>query len=684
MKLGDVRIGTKILSGFGIIVLLFLVTGICIKYYQGHMVAASSIVDASMEMKISVRTDMQMLMEMLSAEDKDGVADVWAEHERLVEDFDLYSDGILKGAETPAGLIHATTDLELRRIVEKADSFHSNEFQPRVRKMNDLMLESYIVIQERNAAMEKTEEAYNSVIELAEVLEVAISNYIESRLNSGGSAEEILFTEVSWSDMVMEIKVIMGETRIALEELVQSSDDADIDKFEEKYEATLKKFDVFVQSLLNGGNADGNIITKVNDLNLRNAVNRLDKVHDQELQPAAAILIASQHRHNDILVDLLKVDVEADNIGEEMFTMIGQVEEGAKDVFNNSLMQVNGAIFTGVGVAMALAIMIGIILARLIVRPLSLAVDTSSAMANGDLSKDVESTGCDEIGSMLSAMGQMVEKLRSVVYGVNGAVDNIAAGSQELSSASESLSQGATEQAASIEELSAAIEEVTSSIARNSDNSQQTAALASKAAAKASESGSAVTQAVTAMKNIADKITIIEDIARQTNLLALNAAIEAARAGEHGKGFAVVAAEVRKLAERSGTAASEISELSSSTVIVADQAVVMLDELVPDIESTSELISEINATCAEQDSAIQQIGSAVSQVERATQISASSSEEVASTSEELASQAESLREMMLFFDCGDSRLVRNQINSSSRNKIKALPSAGLSDDFERF
>ena len=180
-----------------------------------------------------------------------------------------------------------------------------------------------------------------------------------------------------------------------------------------------------------------------------------------------------------------------------------------------------------------------------------------------------------------------------MVYGVNSAVGNVASGSEELSATAETLAQGTTEQAASIEELSASIEEVVASIAQNTENSQKTAQIASKAAERASESGGAVTQAGGAMKQIAERIIIIEDIARQTNLLALNAAIEAARAGEHGKGFAVVASEVRKLAERSGMAAGEISELSTSTVIVADKAVGMLDELLPDIEKTSELISEI-------------------------------------------------------------------------------------------
>jgi methyl-accepting chemotaxis protein len=154
------------------------------------------------------------------------------------------------------------------------------------------------------------------------------------------------------------------------------------------------------------------------------------------------------------------------------------------------------------------------------------------------------------------------------------------------------------------------------------------------------------------MKEIADKISIIEEIARQTNLLALNAAIEAARAGEHGKGFAVVAAEVRKLAERSQTAAGEISNLSSTSVAVAEQAGGIINKLVPDIQRTAELVQEIAAGSREQSQGADQINQAIQQLDQVIQKNAGASEEMAATAEELSSQSRVLQDTIAFFRIG--------------------------------
>jgi methyl-accepting chemotaxis protein len=195
---------------------------------------------------------------------------------------------------------------------------------------------------------------------------------------------------------------------------------------------------------------------------------------------------------------------------------------------------------------------------------------------------------------------------------------------------------------------------MSATVDRNADSARSTDNMAAQAASQAKEGGAAVRETVAAMRSIAAKIGIIDDIAYQTNLLALNAAIEAARAGEHGKGFAVVATEVRKLAERSQVAALEISELASGSVSQAELAGKLLDEMVPAITRTSELVREIATASAEQSHGASQINMALGQLSQATQQNASSSEELAATSEEMSSQAAHLQQLVAYFKVTDS------------------------------
>jgi methyl-accepting chemotaxis protein len=273
-------------------------------------------------------------------------------------------------------------------------------------------------------------------------------------------------------------------------------------------------------------------------------------------------------------------------------------------------------------------------------------------IANGDLT--VQPKPMSEKDKLGKALQSMVERLRGVVGDAIAAANNVSSGSQELSSTSEQMSQGATEQAAAAEEASASMEQMASNIKQNADNASQTEKISKQSAKDAEASGAAVNKAVSAMQTIAEKITIVQEIARQTDLLALNAAVEAARAGEHGKGFAVVASEVRKLAERSQTAATEISGLSGETVKAAQDAGEMLAKLVPDIHKTADLVAEISAACREQDVGASQINEAIQQLDKVTQQNAAASEEMSATSEELASQSEELQTSISYFRTDNS------------------------------
>jgi len=278
--------------------------------------------------------------------------------------------------------------------------------------------------------------------------------------------------------------------------------------------------------------------------------------------------------------------------------------------------------------------------------------EKTKMIAAGDMT--IEMKPRSEKDELIISLSEMIKAISDIVTQVQVSSDNIADASQQMSSNSQQVSQGASEQASAAEEVSSSMEEMASNIQQNTDNSQQTEKIAAKAAEDIMEGSKNVSMTVMVMKKIAEKVSIIGDIAFQTNILALNAAVEAARAGEHGRGFAVVAAEVRKLAERSHVAAGEINELTKSSVDVADKAGKQLEAIVPDIQKTAKLVQEITAASIEQNSGANQINNAINQLNKVTQQNAASAEEMATSSEELSSQADNLRDLIGFFKVKDS------------------------------
>ncbi|HAK44749.1 MAG TPA: methyl-accepting chemotaxis protein [Spirochaeta sp.] len=313
--------------------------------------------------------------------------------------------------------------------------------------------------------------------------------------------------------------------------------------------------------------------------------------------------------------------------------------------------------------AAAAAVLFGIIIALIITRsitvPMRKILGTTRSVADGDFTANIDIQQKDEIGLLAEALADMIRKLSVVVSDIRSTSVNVSGGSQQLSDTSIQISQGATEQAANAEEVSSSMEEMGSNVQQNADNAAQTEKIASKAAKDAAEGGLVVIEAVEAMNEIAEKINVIEEIARNTNLLSLNAAIEAARAGEHGKGFAVVASEVGKLAANSQKAAAEILELAQSTVSKADDAGAKIQAIVPDIQKTAELVSEINASSSEMNSGIGQINQAMVQLDQVIQQNASAAEESSSMSEELTGQANQLMEFVSVFKIDNSYSGKN-------------------------
>ncbi len=309
------------------------------------------------------------------------------------------------------------------------------------------------------------------------------------------------------------------------------------------------------------------------------------------------------------------------------------------------------AALTALGFAAGLAL--ALLIAAAVVGPIRKVVEGTSELAAGNLAIELEATGTDEMGRLLREVGGMAAKMRAAFREVKDAAQAVAGGSRQLAATANGLSEGAARQAASAEEASSSIEEMHAAIRESAGNAAETQRIARASAEGAREAGATVTRTVEAMKQIAEKTSIVEEIAYQTNLLALNAAIEAARAGEKGRGFAVVAQEVRKLAERSQAAAVEIGELSRTSTDVAEEAGGRIARLVPDIEKTADLVQQIAAAAREQESGVEQIDGAIRSLNEVVQQNATTAEETSATAEELSRQAGALETAVSFFRIGD-------------------------------
>jgi len=317
-------------------------------------------------------------------------------------------------------------------------------------------------------------------------------------------------------------------------------------------------------------------------------------------------------------------------------------------IMQDAISQLKSQVIIGI-VLIFVVIAVVILLMRRSFKPLLSLTEVSARISQGDLTQKIDLARNDEVGELACSFNQMTDKLNEIVHIIAENTFGINAASQELSSSSQQLSEGASEQASSTEEVSSSMEEMAASISHNTDNSQEAEGIANAILKRVDEVRVSGEDSYKSVVSIAEKIHIVNEIAHQTNILALNAAVEAARAGEHGKGFAVVAAEVRKLAERSKDAATEIVELSNVGKVKTEETFKQMEAVVPEIHRNNELIQSVTAASMEQNSGAKQINDAIQQLNQVTQQNASVAETVSSSSEELSNQARQLEEAIAYF-----------------------------------
>jgi methyl-accepting chemotaxis protein len=276
------------------------------------------------------------------------------------------------------------------------------------------------------------------------------------------------------------------------------------------------------------------------------------------------------------------------------------------------------------------------------------------ALKQGQLKMhEISEISKDEIGMLWTAIVDVNSNLREIVKGILESAEKVADSSNQMNNMSVEVADGANKQATSAEEVSSSMEQMTSSIEQNSDNALKTEKISETAVDGIKKLASEAELSLQFIRQISHKISIVNDIAFQTNLLALNAAVEAARAGEHGKGFSVVAAEVRRLAERSKTAADEIISLADNCVKITERAHSMMGQLIPEIEQTSQLIKEISAASFEQKTGSVQINTAISQLNEIIQQNSLTADKLSVYAKNLENEADGLRDNIQFFSVED-------------------------------
>lgn len=578
--------------------------------------------DAAMEMKYAVGRDMQMIMELKDTHSLEELRGVFKKHQEFSKIFDQSVTMIIKGGDMDGLTISATQDAQILKIVQEADQFHKQKFQPAVVGLYNLKERMFLAARAREGAEKRLTAAGNRLASLTEDLHNLVKRGVQSRLATKTLPEEFLKADYTWLEALMAIKTSNTASLLIMERLAKASGVEEVDMNHKAFLAVVRDFDTIIQALRRGGKSDGFQITRVELPGLQEAIDQLAQSHEMDFRRLVLELIDLVKSMSHIREQMDQLDSSADKIGDHMVELLEDLEQKVKsrmgEVFRSSRQLATQAATRTAGGAIlgiATAVALGWLLTRLITRPINRIID--------------------ELGI---------------------GAEHVSLASGHLSEVGQELSSVSTQQAATMSEMSGSLKELEARTVNNAETVERTRDLARQIREDLHQAGAAMQGMSMAMAEIAKSggeigkiIKTIDEIAFQTNLLALNAAVEAARAGEAGQGFAVVADEVRNLAQRAAEAARSTSDLIKGTKVKITQGEEFVDQVEKafgetsgQVENVADMIGAMVSASQEQAEGIKQLTTALAQLDKAAEGLASSAEESASASEELNSQAEGM------------------------------------------